>query len=177
MELSGFTIMSKDFKNYNAKNGMTLYFKHMLFAKFDNKVYVEVSNAIAMSVIIPFDELMKHELLKTYYELSIVALGKPNIDPVYYGSSDPNYVPKKYEKNYDMYVDTIYIVEDVLQRKYEAKKGNTCHAINIDKLKKMKVSTDNAKEEFFKDYQNKYGFEEDGFKERSASYKALVSGL
>jgi hypothetical protein len=177
MELSGFTIMSKDFKNYKVSNGMTIYFKHMLFAKFDNKVYVEVSNAVAMSVIISFDELMKHEQLKTYYELSLASLGKPNVDPAYYASSDPNYVPKKYEKNYDMYVDTIYIVKNVLENTQEAIKGNTYHTINIDKLKKMNVSTDAKKDEFFKDYQSKYSFEEDGFEETKALYKTLVSGL
>ena len=169
--------MSKDFKNYNVSNGMTIYFKHMLFAKYDNKVYIEVSNALPMTVIISFDELMKHEQLKTYYELSLASLGKPNIDPAYYASSDPNYVPKKYEKNYDMYVDTIYIIENVLQSTREAKKGNTYHTINLDKLKKMNVSTDAKKEEFFKDYQNKYSFEEDGFEDRKALYTTLVSGL
>ena len=174
MELSGFTIMSKGLKSYRNNDGNTTYFKHMLFAKFDDKVYVEVSNALAMSVIISFDELMKHKTFKTYYELSLASLGKPNIDPAYYGSSDPNYVPKKYEKNYDMYVDTTYVIEDVLKNTHEAKKGNTYHTINIDKLKKRPLSTDAKKEEFFQDYRSKYGFEEDGFDERATLYKALV---
>jgi hypothetical protein len=172
MELSGFTIMSKDFKNDRAT-----YFKNLIFIKFDNKVYIEVSNAVSSSVILPFDELMKHEQLKIYYKLSLVAIGKPNIDADYYGSKNPDYVPKKYAKDFDIYIDTIYIVEDALTRKQEAMKGNCYQAINLNKLKNMKVSTDAKIEEFFTNYNNKYAFEEENFEERANIYTTLVNAL
>jgi len=164
--------MSKDFKN-----GRVTYFKNLIFIKFNNKVYIEVSNAISSSVIIPFDKLMKHEQLKIYYELSLVAIGKPNIDPNYYGSKNPDYIPKKYENDYDIYIDTIYIVKDVLTHKQEAKKGNCYQAINLKKLKNMKVSTDAKIEEFFTNYNIKYAFEEENFEERARVYTALVKVL
>jgi hypothetical protein len=120
---------------------------------------------------------MKHEQLKIYYELSLVAIGKPNIDPNYYGSKNPDYIPKKYENDYDIYIDTIYIVKDVLTHKQEAKKGNCYQAINLKKLKNMKVSTDAKIEEFFTNYNIKYAFEEENFEERARVYTALVKVL
>ena len=173
MELSGFTIMSKD-----SKNGKVIFFKNLIFIKFDNKVYIEVSNAVSSSVILPFEELMKHEQLKIYYKLSLVAIGKPNIDPNYYGSKNPDYVPKKYEiYNYDIYIDTIYIVKDTLTGVLETKKGNCYQAINLKKLKNMKVSTKSKIEEFFTNYNNKYAFEEENFEDRATAYTALVNVL
>ena len=49
--------------------------------------------------------------------------------------------------------------------------------VNPSGMKKMNVPTDAKKEEFFKDYQSKYSFEEDGFEETKALYTTLVSGL
>lgn len=170
MELSGFTIMSKD-----SKNGKVIYFKNLIFIKFDNKIYIEVSNAIPLFIIISFEELMKHEQLKIYYKLSLVAIGKPNIDPRYYGSKNPDYVPKKYEIDYDIYIDCIYIVEDTLTGVLEAKKGNCYQAINLKKLKNMKVSTKSKIEEFFTNYNNKYAFEEENFEERATAYTTLIN--
>ena len=173
MELSGFTIMSKDFKN-----GRATYFKNLIFIKFDNKVYIEVSNSVSLFVILSFDELMKHEQLKIYYKLSLVAIGKPNIDPHYYGSKNPDYVPKKYKlDDYDIYIDTIYIVKDALTGVQEAKKGNCYQAINLKKLKNLEVSTKTKIEEFFTNYNNKYAFEEENFEERATTYTALVNVL
>jgi hypothetical protein len=172
MELSAFTIMSKDFKNGRVTN-----FKNLIFIKFDNKVYIEVSNTVSLFVILSFEELMKHKQLKIYYELSLTAIGKPNIDPNYYGSKNPDYVPKKYEKDYDIYIDTIYIIENVLTRKHEAKKGNCYQAINLKKLKNMKVSTNAKIKEFFTNYNNKYAIEEENFEEKATVYRTLVNAL
>ena len=169
MELSGFTVMTKDFQHSRVSD-----FKHLLFAKFDNKVYVEVHDYASISVILPFEELMNHEQLRVCYEMSLYAVGKPNIDPAYYGSDDPNYVPEMYEKNYNVYVDTSYIVKDSLSGVYEAKKGNTSHTINIKKLMKMKVSTDAMKEEFFNKYNRRYAFDVESFEDNASIYKALV---
>jgi hypothetical protein len=172
MELSGFTIMSKNFKN-----GKATYFKSLIFIKFDNKIYIEVSNAPPLFVILSFDELMKHEQLKVYYKLSLVAIGKPNIDPCYYGSKNPDYIPKKYEKDHDIYIDTIYIVKDNLTGTEEAKKGNCYQAINLKKLKNMKVSTKEKIDEFFINYNKKYEFEKENFEKKATVYTALVNVL
>jgi len=149
----------------------------LIFIKFDNKVYIEVSNSISLFVILSFEELMKHKQLKIYYELSLTAIGKPNIDPNYYGSKNPDYVPKKYEKDYDIYIDTIYIIENVLTHKQEAKKGNCYQAINLKKLKNMKVSTDAKIKEFFTNFNNKYAIEEENFEEKAIVYRTLVNTL
>lgn len=172
MQLSAFTIMSKELKS-----NRPTYFKCLIFIKFDNKVYIEVSNAVPLVVILSFDELMKHEQLKIYYKLSLVAIGKPNKDPHYFGSKNPDYVPKKYEINYDIYIDTIYIIEDGLTRNLEAKKGNCYQSINLQKLNKMNVSTYAEKEEFFKKYNSKYAFEEENFEDRATAYNTYVNAL
>jgi hypothetical protein len=172
MEVSGFLILSQDFVNNRSK-----YYKNLVFAKFDNKVYIQVFNCVSWSVIINYEDLMKNEYLKTYYELSRAAIGKPNIDKEYYCGVDPNYVPTKYEKNDGMFVDTIYIVEDALTHVQEAKKGNTHQSLDLKWLRKMKVSTDAKIKEFFENYNKKYGFEEENFEETKAIYTALVSKL
>jgi hypothetical protein len=172
MELSGFTIMSKNFKN-----GKVTYFKNLIFIKYNNKIYIEVTNYPPLFVILSFDELMKHEQLKVYYKLSIIAIGKPNIDPCYYGSKNPEYVPKKYEKDYDIYIDTIYIIKDDLTGTQEAKKGNCYQALNLKKLKYMKVSTKEKIDEFYTNYNKKYEFEKENFEERVTAYTALVNIL
>ena len=169
MELSGFTVMTKDFQHSRISD-----FKHLLFAKFDNKVYVEVHDYVSISVILPFEELMNHEQMRACYEMSLCAVGKPNIDPAYYGCEDPNYVPKKYEKNNYVYVDTSYIVKDALLGVYEAKKGNTYHSINRKHLMKMKISTDVKKNEFYSNYKSRYAFDEESFEDNASTYKALV---
>jgi hypothetical protein len=130
MELSGFIEMSKNFKN-----GMTSQYKEMIFVKFDNKVYIMITSV--GDVIMPFDELMKNMYLKTYYELSLMAIGKPNIDKDYYGTENPDYIPKKYQICHYMYVDVIYIVKNALTCIREAKKGNSYQLFNLKKLNKM----------------------------------------
>ena len=99
MELSGFTDMSYDFKYKR-----TTYFKNMIFIKFDNKVYMEFSgvNSIGVSAIMSYEEFMKNKNFKMYYELSLTAIGKPNLDENYYGSDDPDYIPKRNEKPFDL---------------------------------------------------------------------------
>jgi hypothetical protein len=102
MEVSGILILCQDFVNNRSK-----YYKNLVFAKFDNKVYIQISECVSWSVIIKYDDLMKNECLKTYYELSLAAIGKPNIDEEYYCKVNPNYVPTKYEKNNEMFGKSI----------------------------------------------------------------------
>lgn len=173
MELSVFTIMSKDFKN-----GRTSYFKEMIFIKFDNKVYMEFSgfNSIGVSAIMSYDEFSKNKYFTKYYELSQAAIGKPNLDKNYYGSEDPNYIPKIQESPYyGMYIDAVYIVEDDMTKIKEAKKGNSYQFINLEKMKNKGVSTQKELEKFNETYNNMYGAEEETFEERIAEYTHLVS--
>lgn len=169
MEMSGFTDMSYDFKYKR-----TTYFKNMIFIKFDNKVYMEFSgvNSIGVSAIMSYEEFMKNNNFKMYYELSLTAIEKPNLDENYYGSDDPDYIPKR---NYGMYIDTVYIVEDDLTKIKEVKKGNSYHSINLKKLKNKGVSSKKELEKFNETYNHLYGFEDETFEERTNAYTHLVS--
>jgi len=170
MELSGFIEMSKNFKS-----GLTSDYKEMIFVKFDNKVYIMITSV--GDVIMPFDELMKNKYLKTYYELSLMAIGKPNIDKDYYGTENPDYIPKKYEICHYMYVDVIYIVKNSLTSIREAKKGNSYQLFNLKKLNKMNVSSAEKIAAFKRNYKVKYGFEYENFEDRATTFNTLVNGL
>jgi hypothetical protein len=172
MEVSGFLVMTNNF-TYNRRT----FYKNLIFARFGDKIFVNVFNYVGSSVIMLYSDFVKNECLNTYYELSRAAIGKPNIDKEYYCSNNPDYTPTKYEKENNMFVDTIYIVEDDLTHAKVAKKGNTSQSLNVKKLKKMKVSTDKEIEEFFVNYNKNYGFEEENFEERKATYTALVNNL
>jgi hypothetical protein len=170
MELSGFIEMSKNFKS-----GLTSDYKEMIFVKFDNKVYIMITSV--GDVIMPFEELMKNKYLKTYYELSLMAIGKPNIDKDYYGTENPDYIPKKYEICHYMYVDVIYIVKNSLTSIREAKKGNSYQLFNLKKLNKMNVSAADKIAAFKRNYKVKYGFEDENFEDRATTFNTLVNGL
>jgi hypothetical protein len=170
MELSGFIEMSKNFKN-----GMTSQYKEMIFVKFDNKVYIMITSV--GDVIMPFEELVKNKYLKTYYELSLTAIGKPNIDKDYYGTENPDYIPKKYQICHYMYVDVIYIVKNTLTCIREAKKGNSYQLFNLKKLNNMNVSSAEKIADFNRNYATKYGFEEETFEDRITTFNTLVNGL
>jgi hypothetical protein len=170
MELSGFIEMSKNFKT-----GMTSQYKEMIFVKFDNKIYIMITSV--GDVIMPFDELMKNKYLKTYYELSLAAIGKPNIDKDYYGTENPDYIPKKYQICHYMYVDAIYIVKNALTNIREVKKGNSYQLFNLKKLNKMNVSSADKIADFHYNYKVKYGFEEETFEDRTTTFNTLVNSL
>ena len=120
---------------------------------------------------------MKHKYLKTYYELSLAAIGKPNIDKDYYGTANPDYVPKKYDICHYMYVDAIYIVKNSLTCIREVKKGNSYQLFNIKKLNVMNVSSPQKIADFKINYASKYGFEEENFEERTTAFNTLVNSL
>jgi hypothetical protein len=171
MEYSGFTVMSKDFTT-----GRTIDYKEMVFVKFGNKVYVQMFSFLRDGVIMPFDELMKNQYLKRCYELSRVAIGKPNIDG-YYGTDVPDKFENTDEKSVRryQYIDTVYIVEDALTKSKEAKKGNTYQTLDIKRLKRMKVATADKIAEFY----NRYGFafDDENQEDGVATYTALVNNL
>ena len=112
MQTSVFTYLAK---NYYLNTSSSV--KVLLFVKLDdNKVIVKASRpgkGMGIDIVMSYDQLMTHKYLKAYYELSLKAIGKPNLDPEY-GVLGP--------KEADA-IDAIYIVEDVLTKEKVAKKG------------------------------------------------------
>jgi hypothetical protein len=166
MELSAFTLIGKNFTT-----GQMTYFSETIFITFENKICIQDSEYAHDAILMHFDELMKNEYAKKCYELSRVAIGKPNIDPDYYESDDDDYVPNpnnpvgyKYQ-----YIDTLYIIEDALTNVKIAKKGNTYQTITIEMLESMKVSTEDEIEDFY----SRHNMDVEQFED----YAALVNNL
>ena len=173
---------------YIAKKNMndTLsYYKQLVFVKIDgsdedgdsgSKVYIEMSSNgkgghKGLSIMMPFDDLVKNTSVKAYYEMSRVAIGKPNLDPKYYGS-DGSEDPEKCQAVSDyLFIDTIYIIEGL--NYMEAKKGNTYNSFNRKALKKLKVADAAEIAEFNANYDAKFGDEPTA----TATYTALVDNL
>ena len=158
------------------------YYKHLVFVKIDgcdedgdsgSKVYIEMSSNgkgghKGLSIMMPFDDLVKNTSVKAYYEMSRVAIGKPNLDPKYYGSEDP----EKCQADSDyLFIDTMYIIEGV--NYMEAKKGNTYNSFNRKALKKLKVADAAEIAEFNANYDAKFGDEPTA----TATYTALVNNV
>jgi nucleoid DNA-binding protein len=173
VELSVFTYISKDL-NFRR----TAYYNEMIFVKLGNKVYIEISegdeqNAPVnemLDILMPFEELMKNKYLKKYYELSRMAIGKPNIDTNYYREN------VNIKNNYHL-IDTLYIVEDPLTKIKFAKKGNSYRHFNLAKLKKMTVADAYSIEEFNNEYNIRYGVDDKTLDEVVANYTALANQL
>ena len=179
MQSSVFTYLAK---NYYLNTSTSV--KVLLFVKLDDdKVIVEASRpgkGMGIDVVMSYDQLMTHKYLKAYYELSLKAIGKPNLDPEYgvLGAKEADAI------------DAIYIVEDVLTKEKIAKKGESYHSIsNYSNAKEEDeedcedcedkydddVATDAELAEFNAAYDAK--FDETNFEERIATYKALVDKL
>ena len=173
VQLSVFTYISKDL-NFRT----TAYYNEIIFVKLGNKVYIEISegdeqNAPVnemLDIFMPFDELMKNKYLKKYYELSLMAIGKENIDTNYYREN------VNIQKNHHL-IDTLYIVEDPLTKIKFAKKGNSYRHFNLAKLKKMKVADAYSIEEFNAEYNIRYGVDDKTLEDVVAKYRALANEL
>jgi hypothetical protein len=174
-EISIFAYISKDF-NFRR----TAYYNEMIFVNLgNNNVYVEIIerdgqdapiNEI-LDIIMPLDELMKNKYLKKYYELSLMAIGKPNIDANYYIKGEGNL-----KNNYHL-IDTLYIVEDPLTKNMFAKKGNKVRHFNLTQLKKMKAANAYSIEEFNEEYNIRYGVDDKTFEDVATKYTALANQL
>lgn len=160
------------------------YYKHLVFVKIDGegggdgnndgtKVYIEMSSNgkgghKGLSIMMSFDDLVKNTNVKAYYDMSRVAIGKPNLDPKYYGSEDP----EKCQADSDyLFIDTMYIIEGV--NYMEAKKGNTYNSFNRKALKKLKVADAAEIAEFNANYDAKFGDEPTA----TATYTTLVNNM
>jgi hypothetical protein len=187
MQSSVFTYLAK---NYYLNTSTSV--KVLLFVKLDDdKVIVKASRpgkGMGIDVVMSYDQLMTHKYLKAYYELSLKAIGKPNLDPEYgvLGAKEADAI------------DAIYIVEDVLTKEKVAKKGESYHTVSNysnaneededdcdeddeeeededDDDVGTTVATDVELAEFNAAYDAK--FDETNFDERIAAYKALVDKL
>jgi hypothetical protein len=166
MEFSAFTLIGKNFTT-----GQMTYFCETIFITFENKICIQDSKSAHDAILMPFDELVKNKYVKKCYELSRVAIGKPNEDPDYYESDDDDYVPNpnnpigyKYQ-----YIDTLYIIEDVRTNVKVAKKGNTYQTITIEMLENMNVSTEYEIERFY----SRHNMDVEQFED----YTALVNNM
>jgi hypothetical protein len=174
-EISIFAYISKDF-NFRR----TAYYNEMIFVNLgNNNVYVEIIERDGqdapinemLDIIMPLDELMKNKYLKKYYELSLMAIGKPNIDANYYIKGEGNL-----KNNYHL-IDTLYIVEDPLTKNMFAKKGNKVRHFNLPQLKKMKAANAYSIEEFNEEYDIRYGIDDKTFEDVATKYTALANQL
>lgn len=174
-EISIFTYISKD-SNFRT----TAYYNEMIFVNLGkNKVYVEIIEGDEqdapvnemLDILMPFDELMKNKYLKKYYELSRMAIGKPNIDTNYYIND-----VGKLNNNYHL-IDTLYIVEDPLTKIKIAKKGTRVRHFNLAKLKKMTVADADSIEEFNYEYNIRFGVDDKTFEDVVENYTALANQL
>ena len=169
MQTSVFTYLAK---NYNRNTSTSV--KVLLFVKLDDDtVFVKASTpgrGMGIDVMMSYDQLMMHKYLKAYYELSLTAIGKPNLDPEY-GLQEED--AKYYEDAKEFYIDAMYIIEDILTKEKVAKKGDSYH---MEYLRDdATVATDAELAEFNAAYDAK--FDETYFDDRIATYKALVSQL
>jgi tRNA splicing endonuclease len=184
MQSSVFTYLAK---NYYLNTSTSV--KVLLFVKLDDDNVIVMASrpgkGMGIDVVMSYDQLMKHKYLKAYYELSLKAIGKPNLDPEY-GVLDA--------KEADA-IDAIYIVEDILTKEKVAIKGESYHTVsNYSNAKDdaqeeddcdddcededdvgTTVATDVELAEFNAAYDAK--FDETNFDERIAAYKALVDKL
>ena len=155
------------------------YYKQLVFVKIEgcegsgsSKVYIEMSSNgkgghKGLSIMMPFDDLVKNTSVNAYYEMSRVAIGKPNLDPKYYGSEDPEKCQA--ESDY-LFIDTMYIIEGI--NYMEAKKGNTYNSFNRKALKELNVASAAEIAEFNANYVVKFGDDEPT---TTATYTALVN--
>uniref|UniRef100_A0A6C0LKE5 Uncharacterized protein n=1 Tax=viral metagenome TaxID=1070528 RepID=A0A6C0LKE5_9ZZZZ len=170
VEMSVFSYVSKTYVN------------EIIFIKLDNKVYIEIeitdndsltSEDRMMEILMPFDELMKNKYLKKYYELSLMAIGKPNIDPKY---TDPEYYKDDDHQKYYHLIDTIFIVEND-DKTMVAKKGNSYRHFNLDKLRKKRVADAGSIAAFNTNYYDRFGIDDTTFANVLANYTALVNKI
>jgi hypothetical protein len=170
VEMSIFSYVSKTYVN------------EIIFIKLGNKVYIEIeitdndsltSEDRMMEILMPFDELMKNKYLKKYYELSLMAIGKPNIDPKY---TDPEYYKNDDHHIYYHLIDTIFIVEND-DKTMVAKKGNRYHHFNLDKLRKKRVADAGSIAAFNTNYYDRFGIDDTTFANVLTNYTALVNKI
>jgi hypothetical protein len=163
MEFSGvFDIGLNKRTNVNIAN--IVYYKYFLFIKFRDLVYIDIKSV--GDIIIPFAELMKHEYLRKYYELSLVLIEdkhkiieKKSMDDSYYSydRSEPIY---KTGRNW--FINSTYFVEDFPSKVKKVEKGKYYNYFNINPndLMNMCPANDTEVTMFYEVLKARYEYEQ-----------------
>ena len=140
-----------------------IYLKYFLFIKFSNLVYIDIKGV--GSIIIPFEELLKHKYLNKYYELSLILTTNKH-KVVEKRSADYNYTGQYnktiYKEERDWFIDTAYFIEDFSTKTKKVGTGKyyCFYAINPNDLRNMKVSYAADINIFYRTLYNRYGYEQ-----------------
>jgi len=160
MEFSG--VFDASF-NYKKNGNNIIYLKYFLFIKYGDLIYIDIKNV--GSIIIPFNELMKHKYLKMYYELSIMLIDnkhqiieKVSNDYHYKGQ----YKKKIYNEERDWFIDSAYFIEDFSTKIKKVETGKYYHFydINPHDLRNMDVSNSKDINTFYNVLYIRYGYED-----------------
>jgi hypothetical protein len=160
MEFSG--VFDIKMNNKNILNN-TVYYKYFLFIKFHDLVYIDIKSV--GDIIIPFAELMKHEYLRKYYELSLVLIEdkhkiieKQSDDDSYYGDrNEPIY---KTGRNW--FIEGAYFAEDFPNKVKRVETGKYYYFFNINPNDLRNMCASNCKEiaTFYEVLKARYGYEQ-----------------
>jgi hypothetical protein len=159
MEFSG--VFDASF-NYKKSENNIIYLKYFLFIKYGDLIYIDIKNV--GSIIIPFNELMKHKYLKMYYELSIMLIDNKHqiiekISKDYYYKGQYN--NKIYNEERDWFIDSAYFIEDFTTKIKKVETGKYYHFydINPHDLRIMDVSNTKDIKTFYNVLYIRYGYE------------------
>lgn len=159
MEFSG--VFDASF-NYKKNGNNIIYLKYFLFIKYGDLIYIDIKNV--GSIIIPFNELMKHKYLKMYYELSIMLIDNKHqiIEKV---SNDYHYKGQYKKKIYNeeryWFIYSAYFIEDFSTKIKKVETGKYYHFydINPHDLRNMDVSNSKDIKTFYNVLYIRYGYE------------------
>lgn len=159
MEFSG--VFDASF-NSKKSGDNSIYLKYFLFIKYSNLVYIDIKSV--GSIIIPFEELMKHKYLKMYYEISIMLIDNKH-QIIEKKSEDDRYEARYnksiYKEERDWFIDSAYFIEDFSTKIKRVETGKYYHYYDIDPndLRNMDVSSATEIARFFEVLKIRYGYE------------------
>jgi hypothetical protein len=101
-------------KTTNVQGDRVIYLKYFLFIKYKNNIYIDVKNV--GSIVMPFEEMLKNQKLKMYYDLSLLFVkDKHKIVEKLNEDGSPIWdteITDIYKGRRNWYVDCAYILND-----------------------------------------------------------------
>ena len=101
-------------KTTNVQGDRVIYLKYFLFIKCKNNIYIDVKNV--GSIVMPFEELLKNQKLKMYYDLSLLFVKDKNkiVEKISEDGSSiwDTEITGIYKGQRNWYVDCAYILND-----------------------------------------------------------------
>jgi hypothetical protein len=98
----------------NVQGDRVIYLKYFLFIKCKNNIYIDVKNV--GSIVMPFEEMLKNQKLKMYYDLSLLFVKDKNkIVEKFSEDGSPIWdaeITDIYKGRRNWYVDCAYILND-----------------------------------------------------------------